>query len=126
MKTRSLQRINTPINSGRITSNVPPKYFGPSRTEGVKPLSDSLYKHRKRLGHYFRCGDKYMPGHRCNAKILHMIEGIDGEEDEGIGELEGMMQEEDKENNQIDEFGLSLNALTYNDTYNIIKIKWIC
>jgi hypothetical protein len=55
-----------------------------------------------------------------------MIEGIDGEEDEGIGELEGMMQEEDKENNQIDEFGLSLNALTYNDTYNIIKIKWIC
>jgi len=67
-----------------------------------------------------------MPGHRCNAKILHMIEGIDGEEDEGIGELEGMIQEEDKENNQIDEFGLSLNALTYNDTYNIIKIKWIC
>jgi len=49
-KTRSLQRINTPINSDRVISNVPPKFYGPSRTERVKPLLDSLYEQMKRLG----------------------------------------------------------------------------
>jgi len=49
-KTRSLQRINPPFHSGRIPSNASPKYFGPTRTKGVKPPSNSLYEHRKRLG----------------------------------------------------------------------------
>jgi hypothetical protein len=37
-KTKSLQRINTPFNSGRITSNVLAKTFSQSRTKGVKPI----------------------------------------------------------------------------------------
>jgi hypothetical protein len=121
-KTRSLQRSNPPFHSGRIPGNVPSKYFGPSRTEGVKPLSDSLYEQRKKLGQCFKCGDKYMPGHRCNSKGLHMIEGVEGGEDEEIGEFEDNMQWTD----QIDEYGLSLNALADNDTYNTIRIKGNC
>jgi len=39
----------------------------------------------------FKYNDKYMFGHRCSANSLHVIKGIEGEEDEGIRELEGMM-----------------------------------
>ena len=67
-----------------------------------------------------------MSGHRCSAKSLHMIEGIQGDEDKGIGELEGMMHKEDKKNKHIDEFGLSLNVLADNDTSNTIRIKGNC
>lgn len=71
-KTKSLQRINNPFNSGRITSNVPAKTFSQSRTENVKQILDRLFE-KKILGQCFKCGDKYMPGHICNAKDLHMI-----------------------------------------------------
>jgi hypothetical protein len=90
-KTRSLQRINIPINSDRVTSNVPPNFNDPSKTERVKPLLDGLYEQRKRLGQCFKYNDKYMPGHKCSANSLHVIKGIEGEKDEGIRELEGMM-----------------------------------
>jgi hypothetical protein len=33
-------------------------------------------------------------------------------------ELEGTLQDQDKESNKIDEFGLSLNVLAKSDTYN--------
>jgi hypothetical protein len=125
-KTRSLQRSHPPLHNGRIPCNVPSKYFSSSRTEGVKPPSDSLYEQRKRLGQCFRCGDKYMPGHRCNAKSLHMIEGVEGEEDEGMREFGDNVQGVDKENDQVDEYGMSLNALADSDTYNTIRIKGNC
>jgi len=125
-KTKSLQRINNPFNSGRITSNVPVKTFSQSRTKGVKPIRDSLFEQRKRLRQCFKCGDKYMSGHRCNAKGLHMIEGIEEEENEGMMELEGTMQDGDKEINMINEFGLSLNSLADSGTYNTIRIKGDC
>lgn len=115
-KTKSLQRINNPFNSGRITSNVPAKTFSQSRTENVKQILDRLFE-QKILGQCFKCGDKYMPGHICNAKGLHMIQGIEEEENKGIMELEGTLQDQDKESNK-DEFGLSLNVLAKSDTYN--------
>jgi len=104
-KTKSLQRINTPFNSGRITSNVPAKTFSQSRTEGVKPILDSLFEQRKTIRQFFKCGDKYMSGHKCNAKGLHMIEGIEEEENEGMMELEETMQDGDKEINKIMNLG---------------------
>jgi hypothetical protein len=52
-----------------------------------------------------------------------MIKGV---EDKGIKELEGAVQDECKEISPIDEFGLSLNALIENDTYNTIRIKGNC
>ena len=125
-KTRSLQRSNPPLHSGRIPGNVPLKYFGSSRTEGVKPPSDSLYEQQKRLGQCFRCGDKYMSRHKCNAKSLHMIEGVEGEDDERIGEFGDNVQGEDKGNDQVDEYGMSLNVLADSDTYNTIRIKGNC
>jgi len=67
-----------------------------------------------------------MSRHRCNAKSLHMIEGVEGEEDERIGEFEDNVQGEDKGNDQVDEYGISLNALADSDTYNTIRIKGNC
>jgi hypothetical protein len=55
-----------------------------------------------------------------------MIEGVEEEEDEGIKELEGIVQDECNEMSEIDEFGLLLNALTENDTYNTIRINVNC
>lgn len=108
------KRINIPLNNGQITSNVPAKTFSQSRTENVKQILDSLFEQRKILEQCFKCGDKYMPGHICNAKGLHMIEGIE-EENKCIMKLEGTLQDQDKESNEIDEFGLSLNALVESD-----------
>ena len=125
-RTRSMQRSNTTFNSGRVISNVASIVFSPNRTEGVKPHLNSLFEQRKRLEQCFKCGDKYIPGHRCSAKGLHMIEGVEEEKHEGIKELEGTVQDERKETSEIDEFGLSLNALTENDTYNTIKINGNC
>jgi hypothetical protein len=55
-----------------------------------------------------------------------MIEGVEGEEDEGMGEFGDNVQGEDKGNDQVDEYGMSLNVLAYNDTYNTIRIKGNC
>ena len=41
-------------------------------------------------------------------------------------EFEDTMQGEVKGNEQVDEYGLSLNALADNDTYNTIRIKGNC
>jgi hypothetical protein len=119
-RTRSVQRSNTIFNNGGVISSAPSTVFSPNRIEGGKLHSDSLFEQRKRLKQCFKCGDKYTPGHRCSAKGLHMIEGVEEEEDEGIKELEDTMQDECKEMRPIDEFGLSLNALAENDTYNNI------
>jgi len=79
-RTRSMQRSNTTFNSGRVISNVASIVFSPNQTEGVKPHLNSLFEQRKRLEQCFKCGDKYIPGHRCSAKGLHMIEGVEEEE----------------------------------------------
>jgi len=71
----------------------------------VKPIRDSLFEQRKRLSQCFKCGDKYMSRHRCNAKGLHMIEGIEEEENEGMMELEETMQDGDTEINKIMNLG---------------------
>ncbi|XP_011047148.1 PREDICTED: uncharacterized protein LOC105141587 [Populus euphratica] len=55
-----------------------------------------------------------------------MIKGVEEEEEEEIKELEDTIQDECKERSSIDEFGLSLNALAENDTYNTIRIKGNC
>ena len=55
-----------------------------------------------------------------------MIEGVEGKEAEGMGEFEDNVQGEDKGNDQVDEYGMSLNALADNNTYNTIKIKENC
>jgi hypothetical protein len=109
-----------------MANNAPATVFNPNRMEGTRPHSDNLFEQRKRLGQCFKCGDKYTPGHRCSPKGLHMIEGIEEEEEEEIKELEDTMQDECKERRLIDEFGLSLNALAENDAYNTIKIKGNC
>jgi hypothetical protein len=122
-RTRSMQHSSTIFNNERVTSNASSTFFNPNRIEGEKVHSVSLFKQRKRLRQCFKCGDKYTPGHKCSTKGLHMIEGVEEEEDEGIKELEGTVQNECKEMSPIDEFGLSLNALAENDTYNTIRIK---
>jgi len=55
-----------------------------------------------------------------------MIEVVEEEEDEEVRELDETIQDECKERRLIDEFGLSLNALVENDTYNTIRIKGNC
>jgi hypothetical protein len=55
-----------------------------------------------------------------------MIEGVEGEEDEGMREFGDNVQGVDKENDQVDEYGMSLNALADSDTYNTIRIKGNC
>ena len=125
-RSRPVQRSGTIFNNGRMASNAPATVFNPNQMEGTRPHSDSLFEQRKRLGQCFKYGDKYTPGHRCSPKGLHMIEGIEEEEEEEIKELEDTMQDECKERRSIDEFGLSLNALAENDTYNTIRIKGNC
>jgi len=125
-RSRPVQRSNTIFNNGRMSNNASSTVFSPNRMEGEKPHSDSLFEQRKRLGQCFKCGDKYTPGHKCSTKSLHMIEGVEEEEDEEVKELEDTMQDECKERRPIDEFGLSLNVLAENDTYNTIRIKGNC
>ena len=55
-----------------------------------------------------------------------MIEGIEEEEEGEIKEFNETLPEECTERRPIDEFGLSLNALAENDTYNTIRIKGNC
>ena len=55
-----------------------------------------------------------------------MIEGVEEEEEGEIKEFNETLQEECIERRPIDEFGLSLNALVENDTYNTIRIKGNC
>ena len=125
-KSRPVQRSNMTFNHGKVSSNTTYPAYNPNRMEGGRPNADSLFEQRKRLGQCFKCGDKYTPGHRCNAKSLHMIEGIEEEEEGEVKEFNETVPEECTERRPIDEFGLSLNALAENDTYNTIRIKGNC
>jgi len=95
-RSRPVQRSGTIFNNGRMANNAPATVFNPNRMEGTRPHSDSLFEQRKRMGQCFKCRDKYTPGHRCSPKGLHMIEGIEEEEEEEIKELEDTMQDECK------------------------------
>ncbi|XP_073267365.1 uncharacterized protein [Populus alba] len=123
---RPVHRSNTIFNNGRVASNAPSTVFSANQMERGRPRSNSLFEQRKTLRQSFKCGDKYTPRHRCSTKGLHMIEGVKEEEDEEVKELDDTMQDECKERRSIDEFGLSLNALVENDTYNTIRIKGNC
>ncbi|XP_073268339.1 uncharacterized protein [Populus alba] len=125
-RSRPVQHSNITFNNGRVMSNTPSPAFNPNRMEGGRPKPDSLFEQRKRLGQCFKCGDKYTSGHRCNTKGLHMIEGVEEEDDKEVKEFNDTLQEECTERRPIDEFGLSLNALAKNDTYNTIRIKGNC
>ena len=68
----------------------------------------------------------YMPGHQCSPKRLHMIKGgndemeelLDVKEENRIGKTIG--------NCTVNEYWLSLNALSDNYVYGTIMIKKSC
>jgi len=73
------------------------------------------------LGQCFKCGDKFMPGHKCIVKGLHMIEGR--EEEEFMDATTGNNSTEMAPDSKIEEYGLSLNALADNYAHNTIQIR---
>lgn len=49
-------------------------------------LSPKVYEHMMENHLCFRCGDKYLQGHRCKMKKLHCTAGIQGEPPLGAAE----------------------------------------
>ena len=72
-------------------------------------------------GRDIKCGDKFMPGHKCIVKGLHMIEGH--EEEEFLDVATENITKELTPDNKIEEYGLSLNALADNYANNTIRIR---
>ena len=49
---------------------------------------------KTRLSQCFKCGDKFVSGHQCNVRGIHMIKGLEDEKDE-------LMELTKGENNKI-------------------------
>jgi len=49
---------------------------------------------KRRLSQSFKCGDKFVFGHQCNVRGIHMIKGLQDKKDELLELAEG-------ENNKI-------------------------
>ena len=62
-----------------------------------------------------------MPGHKCIAKGLHMMEGQ--EEEEFMDATSGNNSTDIAPDSKIEEYGLSLNALADNYAHNTIRIR---
>jgi hypothetical protein len=58
---------------GRSFGNQQSNYM--SNNLQTPKVSETMYEQRRRLEQCFECGDKFMSGHKCLVKGLHMIEG---------------------------------------------------
>jgi hypothetical protein len=104
---------------GRSFGNQQSNYV--SNNSQTPKVSETMYEQRRRLGQCFKCGDKFMPGHKCIAKGLNMIEGQ--EEEEFMDAATGNNSAELAPDSKIEEYGLSLNALADNYAHNTIRIR---
>jgi hypothetical protein len=58
---------------GRSLGNQQTNYM--SNNLQTQKVPRTMYEQRQRLGQCFKCGDKFMSGHKCIVKGLHTIEG---------------------------------------------------
>jgi hypothetical protein len=95
-----------PAAVGRPIGNLQTNYVNDNQQKQKVP--ETMYEQRRRLGQCFKCGDKFIPGHKCSVKGLHMIEG--NEEEEFLDVATENIIEEITPNKKIGEYGLSLNV----------------
>ena len=76
-KNKFMPRPATVVQTGRPVGNLQTNYVNDNQQKQKVP--ETMHEQRQRLGQCFKCEDKFIPGHKCNVKELHMIEGNEEE-----------------------------------------------
>jgi hypothetical protein len=98
------------------TSLPPPKSVPLHRS---KP---SLIEQRRVLGQYFKCGEKYFPGHQCKIKI-QMLVGQHAEHEEESVPAESDKNSPEEEEQVTEEAIVSMHATSNNPCSNTMRFK---
>jgi hypothetical protein len=124
-KNRMMPRISPPFNNKRPPGNSSLKTPYITRTDMTlkgKRIHKTLYKQMRKLGQCYKHGEKFVPGQQCNKNNLNLMNGVkEGKDFLKVKEVDNkeIMAEEDP----MDEYVLSLNALTKSYNHNTIKVK---
>ncbi|KAI0523140.1 hypothetical protein KFK09_005530 [Dendrobium nobile] len=87
--------------------------------ENFKRLTEEEVQDKRTKGLCFRCDEKYMPGHRCKDRTLHVLLVCEDEEDEEGG---GSRSEEE-EKLHLDVAEVSLNSVVGFTPSHTMKVK---
>nr|CAD1824585.1 unnamed protein product [Ananas comosus var. bracteatus] len=107
--------------SGRYsdTTRNQPKFAA----EKVFP-NRQLIEQRRAAGLCFKCGDKYSPGHICKQQVVNALQAVpevtEVYDEISLQEIEG---ENKVELEEAEELGLSIHALSAEDSQDTIKIQ---
>lgn len=66
-------------------SNLPSKINNQMKNDALKETKQpakSLYEKRRRFGQCYKCGEQYKQGNQCHNKGLHLIDGMDEDDEE--------------------------------------------
>ena len=77
-------RISSSFNNERPTGITPYKPFNQHRVDeqySPKQHKDTLYEQRRKLGLCLKCGNKFVSGHKCSVKGIHLIQGRQDEKE---------------------------------------------
>ena len=77
-------RISSSFNNERSAGITPYKPFnqhGVDEQSSPKQSTNTLYEQRRKLGLCFKYDDKFVPGHKCSVKGIHLIEGREDEKE---------------------------------------------
>ncbi|KAL4271454.1 hypothetical protein GQ457_13G018830 [Hibiscus cannabinus] len=82
----------------------------------------SLVEYRRNHNLYFKCGERFNPGHQCKVKQINSMEeekdqGEETHQEEGLVETKGQVEG--------DNLKISMNALTGNTRNNTLRIQGV-
>lgn len=75
----------------------------------TKQPAKSLYEKRRRFGQCFKCEEQYKQGHQCYNKGLHLIKGMDEDDEEFKEAKEGDTNGIEVEFETIEEYKWSIS-----------------
>ncbi|KAL0927813.1 hypothetical protein M5K25_002024 [Dendrobium thyrsiflorum] len=107
--------------TGGIRETPKEKTTGGGNGGNFKRLTEKEMQEKRAKGLYFRCDEKYTPGHRCKDRTLQVLTVCDDEETEEEGERELEGEVEDKLHLDLAE--VSLNSVVGFTTNHTMKVK---
>ncbi|KAL4384039.1 hypothetical protein GQ457_15G021620 [Hibiscus cannabinus] len=122
---RSFSKPTTYQNSSLAIRNysVPGPTLRKSNNSSLTQNKQALLDYRRTHDLCFKCGEKFSPGHKCNAKQLNLMEeveqAVEHEEMAELGDQEVLPEKEVEEGN----LEISMNALTGNTGYSTLRIQ---
>ncbi|KAI0510225.1 hypothetical protein KFK09_010826 [Dendrobium nobile] len=103
-------------NSNETTREKPVGGSG----ENFKRLTEEEVQDKRTKGLCFRCDEKYMPGHRCKDRTLHVLLVCEDEEDEEGG---GSRSDDEEEKLHLDVAEVSLNSVVGFTPNHTMKVR---